>query len=134
MKWKYLFAWLPGIPIAIVNGSIRQFIYRLFLDELPAHQLSVVSFIILFGIYVWLIIPWLKLASAAEAIRVGLVWLGLTVLFEFVFGHYVMGHPWSALLHDYHLLEGRLWVVVLAWMTVAPLLFYQTRTKSNQIR
>jgi hypothetical protein len=31
--------------------------------------------------------------------------------FEFLVGHYVMGHPWSRLLHDYNILAGRLWGV-----------------------
>jgi hypothetical protein len=131
MKWKYVVAWLPGVLIAIANGIIRQFVYRAYLDELPAHQVSVVSFIVLFGLYVWFIIPWLRLTTAVEAIRVGLVWFGLTVLFEFVFGHFVMGHPWSALLHDYNVLEGRLWVVVLLWTTIAPLVVYRLRTRNR---
>ncbi len=131
MKWKYFFAWLPGVPIAIVNGTIRQFIYRSYMDELPAHQLSVVSFILLFGIYVWYIIPWLKLSSAAEATRIGLFWLGVTIAFEFIFGHFVMGHPWSKLLYDYNIIEGRLWVVVLAWTTIAPLVLYRIHNSNK---
>jgi hypothetical protein len=77
---------------------------------------------------VWLVLPWLRLASGAEAVRMGLVWLGLTVAFEFVFGHYAMGQPWAALLHDYNLLHGRLWVVVLAWTTLAPYVCWRSRT------
>jgi hypothetical protein len=60
---------------------------------------------------------------------VGLIWLGMTVIFEFVFGHYVIGHPWRKLFHDYNLLEGRVWVLVLIWTTIAPLLFYKIRSK-----
>ncbi len=52
-----------------------------------------------------------------------LAWLGLTVAFEFLFGHYAMGHTWSRLLQDYKLLEGRVWVLLLIWVTMAPLLF-----------
>ncbi|MHB8851996.1 MAG: hypothetical protein ACYC6P_01405 [Ignavibacteriaceae bacterium] len=66
MKWKYFLAWLPGIIIAIGNGSLRQFVFRLYLGELEAHQLSALSFITFFGIYVWLILPWLKLSSTAQ--------------------------------------------------------------------
>jgi hypothetical protein len=127
MTWRYILAWLPGIPIAIANGSLRQFVIRKYVGELTAHQISVVSFVLLFGLYVWLALPWLRLASGAEATRVGLVWLGLTIAFEFVFGHYVMGHPWALLRHDYNLLQGRLWVVALAWTTLAPYVCFQLR-------
>jgi hypothetical protein len=125
MNWKYLVSWIPGIPIAIVNGLIRTSLYMQFLTELHAHQLSAVSFIVLFGIYVWFVLRWLKLSSTQEAFRLGLTWLVLTVVFEFLFGHFVMGHPWSSLFHDYNLLAGRVWVLVLIWIAAAPSIFYR---------
>lgn len=127
MKWRYIVSWLPGIPIAIANGILREVVYKARMDDLQAHQLSVVSFILLFGAYVWLILPWLKLSSRAEATRVGLLWLVLTVAFEFLFGHYVMGHAWKTLLHDYNLASGRLWVVVLIWIAIAPWIGFRLR-------
>jgi hypothetical protein len=39
--------------------------------------------------------------------------------FEFLVGHYVMGYPWIRLFHDYNIFAGRLWVVLLLWITVA---------------
>jgi len=41
-------------------------------------------------------------------ITIGLVWLAMTVAFEFLFGDYVAGHSWDRLLHDYNLFAGRL--------------------------
>ncbi len=46
----------------------------------------------------------------------------MTVIFEFGFGHYIMGHSWSKLLHDYNLLAGRLWLVVLLAILTGPYL------------
>lgn len=131
MKWKYLLAWIPGIPIAIINGSIRQFVYQNYFNDLTAHQLSVLSFILLFGFYVWFIIPWLKLKSTGEAFQVGIFWLIITIIFEFIFGHFVMGHPWRVLFHDYNFLEGRLWVVVLIWITISPLVIRKLRSSAK---
>jgi hypothetical protein len=74
--------------------------------------------------YVWFIVRRLKLSSVQEALLVGLFWLVVTVAFEFVFGHFVMGHSWERLLHDYNVVEGRLWVLVLLWETTAPVIFY----------
>ena len=128
MKWKYLLTWIPGVFIAIANGSIRQFVYLDYFDELTAHQISVLSFILLFGLYVWFIIPWLKLNSNSEALQVGVFWLAMTIIFEFIFGHFVMGHPWTNLFHDYNLLEGRLWIVVLIWITISPLVIRKLRS------
>ena len=39
MKWKYIVSWIPGIPIAIINGLIRNSFYMQFMNELRAHQL-----------------------------------------------------------------------------------------------
>ncbi len=125
MNWKYIVAWFPMVFIAIANGALRQFAYREYLGELTAHQLSTVSGVAILGIYIWILIQRWKLSSTSEAIRIGLLWLVMTVLFEFVFGHFVMGHTWAKLLHDYNLFEGRLWIVVLIWVTIAPYVFYR---------
>lgn len=125
MNWKYLISWIPGIPIAIVNGIIRTSLYTQFLPELRAHQLTTVSFIVLFGIYVWFVLKWLKLSSTQEAFQLGLTWLILTISFELLFGHFVMGHSWTSLFHDYNLLAGRVWVLVLVWIATAPIIFHR---------
>jgi hypothetical protein len=128
MTWKYVLAWLPMPLIGIINGSIRQFVYGKFMGELTAHQISTLTGIILFGLYVWFISRVWKIKSTSQALSIGLIWLSLTVAFEFVFGHYVMGNPWSRLLHDYNFLEGRLWALVLIWITIAPLVFKSRRS------
>ena len=125
MKWKYMVTWLPGIPIAVLNGAVREYLYGKVMGELQAHQLSAFVFILLFGIYVWFIVRWLKPVNSSQALSAGLTWLVLTVLFEFVFGHYVVGHPWEKLLHDYNLMQGRLWVIVLLWIFSAPWAVYR---------
>lgn len=131
VNWKYLVAWLPGIPIAIANGELRDSWYGHFINELSAHQISTASFIIIFGIYVWFILRWLKLSSPHDALQVGFTWLILTTLFEFIFGHYVMGNSWERLFQDDNLFAGRLWGLVLVWITLSPLIFYRLQRKSN---
>ena len=131
MITKYLLAWL-GLPvIGIVNGAIRQFLYRDALGDLTAHQLSTVTGILLFGLYIWLLSRWWPLPSARAAITVGLLWLALTIGFEFIFGHYVVGNSWERLLADYNLLAGRVWVLVLIWITIAPYVFYRLAARGK---
>ena len=122
---KYAVAWLLMPIIGIINGTIRQYAYSNALGELRAHQVSTVTGIFLFGLYIWALTLTWKIRSSAEAIAIGLIWLTLTIAFEFLFGHYVMKHPWSKLLHDYNLFEGRLWVLVLLWVTLAPYVFHK---------
>ncbi len=122
---KYVIFWLPMVLIAIANGLLREWSYGNYISELRAHQLSTLTGIVLFGLYIWLILRWFPPASAGQALAIGLIWLGLTVAFEFVFGHYVAGHSWSRLGQDYNLAAGRVWVLVLVWLTVAPSVFYR---------
>ena len=117
------------VVIAILNGSLRQFTYGTLVNELTAHQISTLIGLILFGIYIFFVTKKVRLESAKQAFTVGLIWLGMTILFEFVFGHFVMEHPWERLFHDYTLLAGRVWILVLIWTTVAPYLFYRFRKK-----
>lgn len=125
MLTKYVLAWIPMTVIAILNGTIRQFLILPLTSELTAHQVSCFTGIVLFGIYIWWLERKWPLESGRQALFVGGLWLGMTVAFEFIFGHYVMGNPWPHLLHDYNFLEGRLWAVVLLFVTVAPYLFYK---------
>lgn len=129
MLIKYTFFWIGAVVLAIANGTLREKVYGPRMSELAAHQVSTAIALVLFGIY-YLLLAWaFPLESAAQALQVGLIWLLLTVLFEFIFGHYVVGHPWSHLLRDYNLAAGRLWVLVLVWITVAPWLIHGLITR-----
>jgi hypothetical protein len=129
MIWRYILAWIPMIPIAIINATIREVVYKKYLGDLLAHQVSTASGILLLALYVWLITHFWPIASSQQALIIGFIWLALTVAFEFIFGHYVMGNPWSKLLADYNILAGRVWILVLVWITIAPFVFYQFQSK-----
>ena len=123
--WKYIVAWFPMIFIAIANGLFREKYLASRLNELQAHQVSTASMIVLFGIYVWIVFKLWIPTSASQTVVIGLVWLLLTIIFEFLFGHYVAGHSWEKLLDDYNILQGRVWVLVLIWISIAPYIIYQ---------
>jgi len=124
---EYAVAWIGLAALAIANGAVREKIYGPLMSELHAHQLSTAVGIALFGAYMWAVMGIWELASARQALSIGCVWLIMTILFEFVFGHYVMGHPWDRLLQDYNLLKGRVWVLVLIWTTLGPCIIYRIR-------
>lgn len=113
--------WVLFVFVAILNGSIRQFLILPRVSELTAHQISCLTGITLFFVVMYL---WLKLTDASytgrNLIIIGIAFLFTTIVFEFLFGHFVMGNSWGKLLHDYNFLEGRLWALVLVWTTVGP--------------
>jgi hypothetical protein len=126
--FKYILAWIGMVVIAVLNGTLREWGYKPFVGELVAHQISTVTAILLFGIYIWLLTGIWTLESTKQALTVGLIWLGLTIAFEFLFGHYIAGHSWSRLLTDYNIFAGRIWVLVLIWIAVAPMLMRNLRS------
>ena len=127
---RLFLAWLVMLLVAMLNGAAREFGYGRDLDPLLAHQLSTVYGITLLGVvigaYAW---RW-PFPTPAAAWRAGFLWLTLTVAFEFLFFHYVAGHAWAELLANYDLSGGRIWVVLLAWIAVAPALFRRLWAKS----
>jgi hypothetical protein len=125
MMWKHFLAWFPMVAIAVGNGALRQLWYGRFLDELAAHQVSTLLGLILLGLYMRAVLRRWPPGSAARASGVGLMWLGLTVAFEFIFMHYAAGAPWDKLLADYNLLAGRVWVTVPLWVGAAPYVFFR---------
>lgn len=122
----YLYAvgvWLVLTVLAILNGILRNAAYARAVGEHAAH---VISSVILIGVF--LLITYVFLASVKvdygnlDLLLVGAIWLALTVAFEFLFGHYVAGHPWPRLLADYNILKGRVWALVLLAVFLGPLI------------
>lgn len=125
MILRYILAWIPMIFIGIANGTLRETTYGKYLNELQAHQVSTIVGIGLFSSYIWGLTHLWQLESTTQAIVIGAIWFGLTIAFEFIFGHYVAGHSWSRLFQDYNLFAGRVWLLVLLWIAIAPWLFYR---------
>lgn len=108
------------LVLAMGNGVLRQATYGKVLDERTAHQVSTLVAIAVVGLAVWAWSRRRPFVSAAQAWAVGAAWSLATVVFEFGFGHWVIGHPWTRLLADYDLSAGRVWPVFLIWLTVLP--------------
>lgn len=117
---KYLLAWPGLLLLAILNGAVREFAYKKTLGELPAQQVSTLTLMILVTVAAWAFNRRWKIETARQALAIGFVWLLLTIAFEFLFGHFVTGHSWTMLLQNYNIVEGKLWVVFLIWITIVP--------------
>ncbi len=122
---RHILYWFVLMIVGILNGILRGTTYGTVMTDLTAHQLSTITGIALTGLAVWFLWKRCPLESARQAWIVGAVWFLLTVLFEFGFGHFIMGHPWSLLFADYNILEGRLWSLFLMWILIMPFVFFQ---------
>ncbi len=112
--------WLLLLVAAILNGAVRQAWLVPRLGERTGHLVSTLTLsVLIFGVG-WLMSGWLDVGSAAKAWLLGAGWLGLTVAFEFLGGHFLFGAPWSKLLVDYNLAQGRIWILVLIVTALTP--------------
>jgi hypothetical protein len=120
---RYLIAWIPMLVLAIANGALREATYARWMPELRAHQLSTAIGAAIFGVYIELVIRAWPPVSTQQAPQVGLCWLVLMVLFEFFMGLALARRPLREVLRDYNVARGRVWVFLLLWITVAPVVF-----------
>ena len=115
--------WFIIVVAAILNGIFRNSFITPKVGEHAGHVLSTIIFICVILIGTYLFISNLKIGyTKTDLLLIGAFWLILTILFEFVFGHYVIGNSWNTLLADYDILKGRVWSLVLLTTFIAPLL------------
>lgn len=121
MIWRALAVWFAILLLANLNGAVRQAWLIAPLGEVAGRAVSTVLLSILILLVTWLTIRWIGPTTAGDALRVGSIWLALTLAFEFLVGHFVFGKSWAALLEDYDVTRGRIWVLALLVALLAPL-------------
>lgn len=130
---KSVLAWIVLLAIMIGNGMVRVGVLQPRLGEDAARQLASLLAIVIVFAAAWIFVRIiLRTASRRELITVGLLWLALTIAFEFSFGRLVVGASWETLLADYNVLNGRLWLFVLLSTLVAPLLCGIARERTTR--
>ena len=130
---KAILVWMLLAVLAVLNGTFRIYVILPNTDEQTAHIISTVIGVFIQFIAIYLFIKSLKKKSATQMLQIGVFWVILTVLFEFIFGHYVMNHPWEKLLADYNIFAGRLWILVLLNVLLAPFLAFKIQ-KKNEVK
>lgn len=125
METKFLIitfgTWFLFMILAIINAILREGLFTSFLNELRAHQLSTITLMIFFFIGTYIILRYSDIQlSDQQAIIMGCIWIIMTILFEFLAGHYLFGNSWDKLIADYNIFKGRIWILILITTLVSP--------------
>jgi hypothetical protein len=120
MIWRALAVWLAILLLANINGAVRELWIIPDIGEVAGRAVSTVILCALVLLLTWLTIGWIRPIAPADAMKIGALWLVLTLAFEFLVGHYLFRKPWAVLLEDYNVAQGRIWVVVLVVVLLAP--------------
>lgn len=127
MILRGVLAWCVLMVTAVLNGAFRVALLNPRLGEPTGHIISSLMLALFILLLAWVLVPWVGPTSSGEALAVGLLWLLLTLAFEFGFGHFAAHKPWGELLADYNIAAGRVWVLVLLTTFLAPVVAVRLR-------
>lgn len=108
--------------VGFVHGALRELTYGRYMGEYEKHAVGTVAGILLVGIAIYIINYLRPFRSKAQALKVGVVWAVLTVVFEAVMILVFMKEDVSTVLNAYDLSKGQLWPFVLVFVTVFPVI------------
>ena len=134
MALRSLLIWCAIVPIAILNGAVRDLLIAPTVGALVAHVISTLLLCLAILVLTWWTIGWIRPTDARTAAGIGLGWLLLTIAFEFIAGHFVFGAPWSRLIADYNLTQGRVWILVPVTTAIGPWLAARGRHFAGEPR
>jgi hypothetical protein len=100
--------WLILIAVEFVHGVLRAIFLVPFIGDFRARQIGVFIGSALILLVAYLFAGWLHAPDTKSLLMIGVLWLVLTVAFEFGFGHFVLGRSWESLGEDYDVPKGGL--------------------------
>ena len=111
--------WFVLLVLAVANGTLREKGLVPKIGDRAGHVVSTVLLAAAILVVSWFAIPWIDPGTPARAWTVGLLWVAMTLAFEFGFGR-VRGRSWRKLFADYDVGRGRVWFLVPITTLVAP--------------
>ena len=127
MVIRAIVIWLVLLTVAVLNGGFREGVLVPRLGRAVAQGVSTLMLSALIVVIGWISLPWIAPSTLQEAWTIGLMWVALTLAFEFLAGHFIFGKPWQELLADYNLFAGRIWVMVLIVTLMTPVMAFTRR-------
>lgn len=124
MKWlvKTLGVWFVLVAAAILNGLLREQVFNPALGPEAALPLSGITLALAIFLITWLLVPVFGPLRPGTYLVTGLIWVGLTLAFEYLFGHYVLGKPWQAIHAVFDVGGGNLFILALLSAGLSPCL------------
>ena len=118
---KSLIIWLCFIPVAILNGGLREYVLAKAIIGEWALPISGITLSVCIFLTTWLLLPIVtKAITSKDCWLVGICWGVLTIAFEFIAG-FADGNTMTELLAAYNPLTGNLWLLVLATTFLSPI-------------
>mgnify|MGYP001813046106 CR=1 FL=1 len=117
---KASLAWFLIMLVAIANGIVREALLEPALGPAIALPLSGILLALIILLASWLLVPWFGRALASTWFAIGSLWVVLTLLFEYLFGHFVAGIPWREISRIFDVASGNLFLLALLSAALSP--------------
>lgn len=119
MLKKSILIWLAIIPLAILNGGLRETFLIPLLGEKFAQPLSGIILCLFIFLLSFIFVPRLGKGAAQTYRQIGFLWVVLTLSFETSFG-LAEGLSFGEILKAYDITTGNLWLIVVIFIGIAP--------------
>ena len=127
--FKTSLIWLAIAILAIGNGVLRESVLVPMLGQGLALPISGISLSIIVFIVTYFAFGFFGKQSFLTYFLIGLQWVFMTLIFEFVFGHYVAGKSWSTILQVFDTTKGDLFIFVLLMSLISPVLVAKIKSE-----
>jgi len=117
---KASLTWLLIMLVAIANGIAREALLEPVFGPAIALPLSGILLAMIILLASWLLAPWFGRARASTWFAIGALWVVLTLLFEYLFGHFVAGMPWREISRVFDVASGNLFLLALLSAALSP--------------
>jgi hypothetical protein len=114
--------WFLLMMAETLHGLWRAKVLALWIRDAAARNVSVFSGSLVILLITFACIGWIPARSTGTLLLVGLTWVGLTVVYEFVLGRLAFHQSWADIASDFDLLHGRLLPIGLLILLFSPLL------------
>ena len=119
---KISLIWCIIAIFAVANGVFRVSFLELYIGKTLALPVSGITLSIIVFTITFLSFKLFDKSSSLTYLLIGIQWVSMTLAFEFIFGHFVMGISWLELFQVFNILEGNLFIIALLVTLFSPLL------------
>jgi ABC-type transport system involved in multi-copper enzyme maturation permease subunit len=119
--------WFVIVIAAILNGTFREKVLVPVIGAEMALPLSGILLAVLVFLVAFMLVSSIGSSETKVYIFLGLLWVILTLSFEFLFGHFIAGRSWHEIMQVFNVKKGDLFIVVLAITGVSPWLAAKAR-------
>ena len=124
---RALAVWCVLIAVEFIHGTLRTIFLVPVVGDFRSRQIGVFTGSVLILAVAYVLVPWLQANGKRALVLVGILWLVLTVTFEFSFGHFVFGRSWEGVASDYNIFQGGLLPFGLLVLTFSPVIAARIR-------